>query len=119
VQARIQSQGRTALETKYILISYQDRKSGQWRVYDFLELRSSIEENLEYFKKKLGNTKISKDQFNYGHYAYWLMVSGKLEEAKQACHKAIILNSTDPDPDFGLTQCNETLRIINAILEGS
>ncbi len=75
VQAKIQSRARTILEVKYILISYKELKTGKWRVYEFRELRSSVEEAVEYFRKKLGDTK-DKDQFNYRHYAYWLMMAG-------------------------------------------
>lgn len=120
VQARIQSQDRTPLETNYVLVSYQDRKSGQWRVYNFLELRSSIEEEVDSWKEELGNPKESKHQFDYGHYADWLMIAGKLEEAKQASEKAISLNTANPDPIFeSATRCNERLRIIKAIVEGN
>ena len=61
VQAKIQSEGRTPLETKYILISYPDHKTLQWRVYDFRELKAtSIEHEVEAAKRNLGDTKYIK-----------------------------------------------------------
>ncbi len=117
VQAKIQSEAGNLLETKYILISYQDKKSGNWLVYEFRELKgTSVEYELGAAKRDLGETnEYIKDQFNYRRYAYWLILDGKLQEARQASEKAIAINHAQPDKNFD-DECSENIRIIKAII---
>ena len=116
VQAKVQSQSRAIIDTRYILISYQDHKSGQWRVYGFTELKdTTVESELSFFSQQLGNTQFVPAQFNYWHFAYWLGLSGKLKASQLASEKAITLNTDHPSPIFP-SWCNDNVRIVKAII---
>jgi flagellar biosynthesis GTPase FlhF len=116
LETKIQSKGGVPLTAKYILISYKDRTSGKWKVFDFRELEAtSAEEEAAAAKRDLGDTKYIKDQFNYRNYAYWLILSGRLREAGQAIHTSIAINNRSPDPNFSQRDCDETLSTIQRI----
>ncbi|MGD0350315.1 MAG: hypothetical protein ABSB84_08390 [Verrucomicrobiota bacterium] len=116
VQAKVQSRNMAIIDTRYILISYQDHKSGQWRVYGFTELKdTTVESELSFFSQQLGNTQFVPAQFNYWHFAYWLGLSGKLKASQLASEKAITLNAAHPNPDFPSWR-NDNVRIVKAII---
>lgn len=118
IEAKVQSQARTTLTARYILISYKDRKSGAWRIFDFRDLAgSSIEHEIEATRRRLDDTQYSTKQFNYSSYAYWLTFGGKLNEAKQAHLLAATINQTQPAKRFSQTEHDDALRVLNSIIE--
>lgn len=120
LQVKVQSKAGMPLTKKYILISYKDRSLGKWKVYEFRELEAtSIEHEVEAAKRDLGNTKYVKDQFNYRRYSYWLVLVGKLQEAKNALQVASDLNKRQPDSSFDEDQWKENMRIIERIMGGA
>lgn len=117
IETKVQSQARTTLIARYILISYKDRKSGIWRAFDFRDLAgSSIENELEGTRRRLDDTQYSTKQFNYSSYAYWLTFGGKLNEARQAHLLAVSINQTQPDKRFSQAEQEDALLVLNSII---
>ena len=101
VEVKVQSQANTVLTTRYIVVSYKDRASGKWKVFDMRDLRgSSAEHEARAAGRDLNDTQYSKKQNNYRRYAYWLTFDGKIMEASKAYLTAIGINKEDPDPKW-------------------
>ncbi len=113
MELKVQSQGNTTLTKRYLLISYKDRKSGAWKVFD---IRDSIpEREIEAARRDLGNTTYTKDQFNYQRYAYWLTFGGKLREAKKAHLASLEINNKQPEARFSKTTYDNSVAVLTAI----
>ncbi len=79
LRATVQSKGGAQLTEKYLLVSYEDRQSGRWKVWAFIKIGGiDVDHEIEAAKEAL------KAHSNYRNYAFWLAVGGKLLAAKQA-----------------------------------
>lgn len=116
LEVTVQSKAGTNLTKKHILISYKDKHSGTWKVLAFRE-SSDVEAAVKYFKEKLGDTSIFKDQTNYASYGYWTSLAGKLQESFEAYKRAADLNRADPAKYSPQEVFDENVETIRRIIE--
>jgi len=114
LRVKVLSKAGTELVKKYIVICYKEKKTNLWKVF---EMRTSVDDlnyEVEAAKKNLGNTRFVKNQYNYNRYGYWLMMTGRIVEARDSFTKAIEIDKKDP----GRTKIdfNKSLQIANSIL---
>ena len=101
IDAKARNQAGAEVSVRYVLVAYQDRSSGAWKVFDIRDLNgSNSDHEVEAAAAQLENTQYGKKQLNYRRYAYWLAFDGKVGKAKQAYDTANELNKTDPDPNW-------------------
>src|SRR4030067_421297 len=114
LQVSLQSKAGTELKKKYILISYRDHTSGTWKVLSFRE-SADIEFEYNAAKKRKDEMVLGLKgelQFNYGRYAFWASLLGKIQEALDVYLEAAELNRANPsflsqeslDEDIGIMQ---------------
>ena len=101
IDAKARNQAGAEIAVRYVLVAYQDRSSGTWKVFDIRDLNgSNSDHEVEAAAAQLEDTQYGKKQLNYRRYAYWLAFDGKVGKAKQAYDKANELNKADPDPNW-------------------
>jgi hypothetical protein len=89
LEFKVQSKARTVLTARYILISYKDRKSNTWKVFDVRDISGTTVENAIEAYRQSGKPS-----------PYWLTLGGKLQEAKGIM---TLRNSTN-QPEFQILQ---------------
>jgi hypothetical protein len=114
VELKAVSKAGTPLLERYILISYNDKKSQKWKVFGFTT-GTDVDYWVEATAKRLGDTRIMPDQYNYRLYGYHLLLAGRVNQAKEAFQKASQLNKQNPDPRSQQSDFDIFIEIINRI----
>ncbi len=85
LQVKVQSKAGTELSKQYILIAYKEISSSTWKVWEFREAGDALA-NAAYFKDIIDRKdyKYTNRSVELMHWAYWLILGGKLAEARQA-----------------------------------
>jgi hypothetical protein len=105
---------------KYLLISYKDTVSGQWKIFD---LRESTDTELEAFiackdpdiQVIAGDEVLQSAQYNYFQCGYWSAMTGKLLKSEEAFQKALELNKQDSDKHISQSDLENYLKVIRKI----
>lgn len=97
MEIKVVSKGGTPLLKKYLLISYKDQSTNQWKVYDFMESHDAEYEAQQYCKNVETLSDIERKigwplKFKYLGCGQWSASAGKLIQAKNAFIKASELN---------------------------
>jgi hypothetical protein len=111
IELKAVSKAGTPLMERYILISYKDQKSHNWKVFGF-STATDVEYWVQATAKRLGDTRILSDQLNYRLYGYHLLLAGRINQAEEAFQKASQLNKQNPDPRSQQSDFDVFLRII-------
>jgi hypothetical protein len=114
VELKAVSKARTPLIERYILISYEDKKSQKWKAFGFTT-GTDVEYWVQATAKRLGDTQFLSDQLNYRLYGYHLLLAGRINQAKEAFQKASQLNKQNPDPRCQQNDFDIFLEIISSI----
>jgi hypothetical protein len=79
------TQAGTTMNIKFLVIAFKDGTTGKWKVLDSTADESSmdIEQQVEYFKQHLADAIFSARE-NYAKYGHWLLLDGRLAEARSA-----------------------------------
>lgn len=90
----------TVLTKRFILISYFNTLKNAWQVFEF---RENIDIPFEVQSARaavISTTDSRKLQYRLRNLAYWLIMSGKLSEAKQMCIQAQDVATADVDATY-------------------
>lgn len=104
----------------YLLISYKDTSSGQWKIFDF---RETTDTELEAFiackepdiEVIVGDEVLQSAQYNYFHCGYWSAMTGKLLKSKEAFQRAVELNKQDSDKHVSRKTLEDSVEAIRKI----
>lgn len=94
------SKANTPLTFRYLLISYLDKKEGKWKVFSF---RESIDTEKEVMYSKQGLTDSNdsrKMQYRLRNLAYWQIMNGELNRAKESFLNAFKEATESGDSEF-------------------
>jgi hypothetical protein len=91
----------TIQHLKYLAISFKDTTSGNWKILSTFDNAGDdsgssldIDQQIEYFKKRLPDTSIHSARHNYATYGEWLLFGGRITEAKSALETAKTVSPT-------------------------
>src|SRR5690606_8574361 len=89
------------LESKYILITYKVIKLNTWKVFEFRET-VDVEFEAESISKDsyLNNSEPPRKQYKYRNFAYWLIMKGEINKAKNIIEESIKIAKEDNDNKF-------------------
>jgi len=89
------------LESKYILIAYKVIKLNTWKVFEFRET-VDVEFEAESISKDiyLNNSEPPRKQYKYRNFAYWLIMKGEINKAKNIIEESIKIAKEDNDNKF-------------------
>ena len=95
---KVQTQAGTTANVKFLVIAFKDVTTGKWKVFGSLddlgdESGIDIDQQIEFFKGHLADTMYSSPRRNYSTYGHWLLLGGRLAEARTALSTA----KTAPD----------------------
>jgi hypothetical protein len=91
------SEARTPLLVRYLLIAYKDQQTKKWKVlFTGTGVRIDIDKMVTDIGNYLQNPSQSK-QFLYQYYGFWLLMAGRLKEAKQALSTSLSASTTYSD----------------------
>ena len=79
------SEAGTPLLVRYIMIAFKDQRTKQWKVLDTgTDDSVDIESQVAFFGRRLQDTQFTSEQKNYLNYGHWLLLAGRVREARQA-----------------------------------
>lgn len=121
-----QTQAGTTANVKFLVISFKDATTGKWKVLSSLNNLSSasdidIDRQVAYFKDHLTDTKYDSPRENYSVYGKWLLLDGRVAEARTAFTTAKTAPDTPNDPSgfhdnaIGDLQITTLLAVIDRI----
>ena len=96
------SEARTPLLVRYLMIAYKDQQhqAMEGAVHRYRALRIDIDKMVT----EIGNdlrTPTHSEQFIYSYYGFWLLMAGRLKEAKQALSTSLSAKTTYTGPFDG------------------
>jgi hypothetical protein len=95
IEMKAVSETGTQLTVRYLLIAYRDRQTKIWKVLSaFTGDRVNVESQVSQFGQNLKDTRMNSGQFNYLNYGQWLLLAGKIKEARQALNAALSAGTT-------------------------
>lgn len=120
VEAKILSKGGIALTKRYILIEYEDRSSGKWKVLGFTpgtDLEHEIEESEKLVKSE---ARTPQSQGIHRYFGHWLLMGGHVLSAEQQFAQAVSMNRENPSVSPYETQSSfdEALEMVSRIRGG-
>jgi len=95
------SEARTPLLVRYLMIAYKDQRTKQWKV---LFTGTGVRIDIDKMVTEIGNdlrTPTHSEQFIYSYYGFWLLMAGRLKEAKQALSTSLSAKTTYTGPFDG------------------
>jgi hypothetical protein len=106
---------------KYLLLSYRDTFSGEWKIFDFREFTDTELEALIACKDPdceivAGGEVLRSAQYNYFQCGYWSTLAGKLLRAREAFLKALELNEKKPDKNISQKVLENYMESIKRII---
>jgi hypothetical protein len=112
---KAQTHGGTTANVKYLVIAFKDVAAGKWRVlgsFDDLgdESAIDIDHQVAYFKDHLTDTRYESLRENYATYGHWLLLDGRIAEARTAFTTAKASPDTTDDPVLGVRHDNDSIR---------
>lgn len=94
------SKANTPLTLRYLLISYLDKKENKWKVFSFRE-SIDTEREVMYSKQSLtDNNDSRKMQYRLRNLAYWQIMNGELNGAKESYLNAYKEATENEDTEF-------------------
>lgn len=94
------SKANTPLTLRYLLISYLDKKEDKWKVFSFRE-SIDIEKEVMYSKQSLTDKNDSrKMQYRLRNLAYWQIMNGEINGAKESYLNAYKEATENEDTEF-------------------
>jgi hypothetical protein len=96
MEVKAVSKAGTPLLKQYLLISYKDKTTNQWKTFGFREA-ADAEHEVEAACKNVETQKTIPVKFIYRQCGHWSTMAGKLTQAKGAFLKAAELNQLRPD----------------------
>jgi hypothetical protein len=91
------SEARTPLLVRYLMIAYKDHQTKKWKV---LFTGTGARIDIDKMVTEVGNdlqTPTHSEQFIYSYYGFWLLMAGRLKEAKQALSTSLSARTTYSD----------------------
>jgi hypothetical protein len=112
---KAQTQGGTTANVKYFVIAFKDVAAGKWKVlgsFDDLGDESAIDigHQVTYFKDHLTDTRYESLRENYASYGHWLLLEGRIAEARMAFTTAKTSPDTTDNPVLGVRHDNDSIR---------
>ena len=94
------SKAGTPMLVRYLMIAYKDQHTRQWKVlFTGTGVRLDIDEMITANGPENGlQSATSSEQFRYGYYGYWLLMAGRIKEAKQALITSLSAKTTYTGP---------------------
>ncbi len=127
MEIKVVSKGSTPLLKQYLLVSYKNPNTNQWKVFGFREATDSEFEMqaackdpttpTEIEQKLFGSKFNSKVKYKYRRCGYWSSLAGKLNQAKEAYAKASELNKQDTEDKKPQNEFDDGLEIIMQIIQ--
>jgi len=79
----------TTTNVKFLVVAFKDETTGKWKVLGSLdnlgdESGIDIEHQIAYFKDHLADTRYESARENYASYGHWLLMDGRISDAKTA-----------------------------------
>ncbi|MGI8640173.1 MAG: hypothetical protein ACR2MG_09455 [Pyrinomonadaceae bacterium] len=114
------SKAGTELIKKYVLVAYKDHTTQRWKVLGFSE-GTDVESEAASAGNDLDDTKYIAAKYNYRRYGFWLLMAGKINQAKEVFEKSLKLNQenstteTEQKVNAFNASITENLVIINKI----
>lgn len=89
------------VDRKYILIAYKLINSKVWKVFEFRET-VDIDYETESVSKDidLNNSEPPRKQYKYRNFAYWLIMRGEINKARNVLDESIKIAKADKDDKF-------------------
>ena len=83
----------TTKELKFLVIAFKDLTTQQWKIMGSVdnsddESAIDVASQIDFFKAHLDDTKYSSARDNYASYGHWLLLGGRLLEARAALTSA-------------------------------
>jgi hypothetical protein len=112
---KAQTQGGTTANVKFLVIAFKDVAAEKWRIlgsFDDLGDGSAIDidHQAAYFKNHLTDTKYDSPRENYSTYGHWLLLDGRIAEARTVLTTAKTASDTTNDPVLGVRHDNNVIR---------
>jgi len=109
---------------KLLVIAFKDASSGTWKVLGSLDNVDDdsgldIDRQVSFFRGSLDDTRFTSAQTNYFSYGHWLLLDGRIREAKAALELARTSSTTTSLDAFTHKSGGDPIRAmqINALLE--
>jgi hypothetical protein len=84
------SEAGTPLLVRYIMIAFKDQHTKQWKVLGTgTDDSVDIDRQVAFFGRRLQDTQFTSEQQNYLSYGHWLLLAGRISEARQALITAL------------------------------
>ncbi len=112
--------------TQLLIVAYKDRQSNVWKILGSNTGASiDLEKNVEYFREHLRDTRFVSEHQNYLTYGHWLLMAGRIKDARDALNAAVKGSTTPAEPllaksalpyaDLELLQAQTLLNVIDRI----
>lgn len=85
---------------KFLVIAYRDIQSANWKVIQSLDNSDGgsvdIDHEVAFFRGNLADTQVTSAKENYFAYGHWLLLAGKIKDARVALETARAQSGTPP-----------------------
>jgi hypothetical protein len=110
-----QTHAGTTANVKFLVIAFKDVAAGKWRVlgsFDDLGDESAIDvdHQVGFFKDHLTDTTYESPRENYSTYGHWLLLDGRIAEARTALTTAKSAPDNTNNPVLGVRHDNDAIR---------
>lgn len=104
------SKGGTPLLIRYFMVAYKDRHTNKWKVLDTgTDEDADVDHQVAYFAQRLHETGFTSEQDNYLSYGHWLLLAGRMKDAREALTTALSASQNITDPSYPRTDKSAAL----------
>jgi hypothetical protein len=104
------SEAGTPLLTRYFMVAFKDRRTNKWKVLDTgTDEDADVDRQVAYFGQRLHETGFTSEQDNYLSYGHWLLLAGRMKEAREALTTALSASPNITDPSYPRTDKSAAL----------